>query len=239
MSFKEYFVLNGLSLSSLLNKEVQETHRLFDLFVNFINREKQHAYSTRAIIYRGPTTYAAAVNICIEVETDLLQLDMSKVSISPSYSSTPGIPGVYGDVSGVSGGVPAMAAQNYQDRRTDRSRGDKKNVRCFRCKKMGHVKKDCKVKLQDRQKQNQQVVRMSHQDEDVNIFSQFMNSQQEVNTKRQGRRFHIDIMADSGEELKALVDTGSTISSVSQVTARRLGLEPGYFEICIQQRQPI
>src|SRR6478735_1611556 len=34
------------SLSSLLNKEVQETHRLFDLFVNFINREKQHAYST-------------------------------------------------------------------------------------------------------------------------------------------------------------------------------------------------
>ncbi|KAG1323589.1 hypothetical protein G6F63_012928 [Rhizopus arrhizus] len=41
-----FFVLNGLSLSSLLNKEVQETHRLFDLFVNFINREKQHAYST-------------------------------------------------------------------------------------------------------------------------------------------------------------------------------------------------
>ena len=38
--------MNGLSLSSLLNKEVQETHRLFDLFVNFINREKQHAYST-------------------------------------------------------------------------------------------------------------------------------------------------------------------------------------------------
>ncbi|KAG0854626.1 hypothetical protein G6F15_013977 [Rhizopus arrhizus] len=78
----------------------------------------------RAIIYRGPTTYAAAVNICIEVETDLLEifgtysmktLDMSKVSISPSYSSTSGIPGVYGDVSGVSGGVPAMAVQNYQD----------------------------------------------------------------------------------------------------------------------------
>ncbi|KAG0730676.1 hypothetical protein G6F23_016059 [Rhizopus arrhizus] len=28
----------------------------------------------RAIIYRGPTTYAAAVNICIEVETDLLEI---------------------------------------------------------------------------------------------------------------------------------------------------------------------
>ncbi|KAG1391606.1 hypothetical protein G6F60_012482 [Rhizopus arrhizus] len=168
----------------------------------------------RAIIYGGPTMYAAAV------------------SISPTYSSTSGIPGVYGDVS-------AMAAQNYQDHRIDRSRGDKKDMRCFRSKKMGHMKKDCKVKLQDRQKQNQQVVCMSHQGEDVNIFSPFMNSQQEVNTKRQGRRFHIDIMADSGDELKALVDTGSTISSVSQVTARRLGLEPGYFEICIQQRQPI
>ncbi|KAG0804169.1 hypothetical protein G6F29_012631 [Rhizopus arrhizus] len=133
----------------------------------------------RAIIYRGPTMYAAAV------------------SISPTYSSTSGIPGVYGDVS-------AMAAQNYQDHRIDRSRGDKKDMRCFRCKKMGHMKKDCKVKLQDRQKQNQQVVCMSHQGEDVNIFSPFMNSQQEVNTKRQGRRFHIDIMADSGDELKAL-----------------------------------
>ncbi|KAG0761317.1 hypothetical protein G6F57_020494 [Rhizopus arrhizus] len=86
----------------------------------------------RAIIYRGPTMYAAAV------------------SISPTYSSTSGIPGVYGDVS-------AMAAQNYQDHRIDRSRGDKKDMRCFRCKKMGHMKKDCKVKLQDRQKQNQQV----------------------------------------------------------------------------------
>ena len=34
-----YYIEWALPLSSLLNKEIQETHRLFDLFVSFINGE--------------------------------------------------------------------------------------------------------------------------------------------------------------------------------------------------------
>ncbi|KAI9356464.1 hypothetical protein BD770DRAFT_107984 [Pilaira anomala] len=34
---------------------------------------------TRAIVYRGPETYADAVNICVEVETDLCNRNMDAV----------------------------------------------------------------------------------------------------------------------------------------------------------------
>ncbi|KAI9329892.1 hypothetical protein BD770DRAFT_51200 [Pilaira anomala] len=97
---------------------------------------------TRAIIYRGSTTYNSAVNIFIEVETDLLamQMDTTTKSLTTVYSQ---------------GGE----SSNYQmDRKKGFKRdngcksktkgsGNKKRT-CFRCKKQGHLRKDCKVKLQ-------------------------------------------------------------------------------------------
>lgn len=56
LQFIGYYLVNSLlyfNFELVLNKffciykEVQETHRLFDLFVNFINRETRHVYSTR------------------------------------------------------------------------------------------------------------------------------------------------------------------------------------------------
>lgn len=42
---------------------------------------------TRAIIYRGPTTYSEAVKICIEVEADLLRNMADTTAYSPAYIS--------------------------------------------------------------------------------------------------------------------------------------------------------
>ncbi|KAI8378263.1 hypothetical protein EDC96DRAFT_494103 [Choanephora cucurbitarum] len=84
---------------------------------------------TRAIIYRGPTTYTEAVNICIEVENDLIRNLGDKTSYTPAYANTPVTPPQEG------------VLQNFQKK--DVRDQKKSGVRCFKCKKVGHMKKDC------------------------------------------------------------------------------------------------
>ncbi|KAI9327332.1 hypothetical protein BD770DRAFT_449895, partial [Pilaira anomala] len=155
---------------------------------------------TRAIIYRGPTTYNAAVNICIEVETDLLamQMDTTTKSLTTVYFQ---------------GGESSNyeEKQNYQ---MDRKKGFKRDngyksktwgsgnekrdekKACFRCKKQGHLKKDCKVKLQGNYQQNSQVVETStsgnandqdysdygedDEENEMDIFGHFFSNNQDL-----------------------------------------------------------
>lgn len=189
---------------------------------------------TRAIIYRGPETYADAVNICVEVETDLCNgnMDATMKTYNPVYTTTPM------DI------AEEEVKQNYQEtyrkpkyNKQDRNKGAEQR-RCFRCKKKGHLKRDCKVRLND-SRQNHQVLKDDYQvesrnqdsdseEDDVNIFSHLIQNQQDTDKnilKASGLRFKVKIQVNDAYSQGALVDTGSTISSISEATANKLQLQ--------------
>ncbi|KAG1037867.1 hypothetical protein G6F43_012771 [Rhizopus delemar] len=180
---------------------------------------------TRAIIYRGPSSYAEAVNICIEVETDLLRNLAEKTSYNPPYTIAP-----------VSTNTE-VPTQNFQ--RKEAYGNKKTSVRCFRCKKLGHMKKDCrvtrdfgtkygkKVNAQDTGKNNRGAENKIYEDTDINIFSQFFqanNNAEKGGDSTESPRFKVEIDTEKGSQL-ALVDTGSTICSIVEETVQQLGLE--------------
>lgn len=144
----------------------------------------------KAIVYRGPKTYVQAVDICIEVETDFLtdQIDPTVKSLNESIQ------------------------QNYQSR-DNRYKGNKQKFgkgrdqgtekrTCFRCEKVGHLKKDCwmnKKKHNHHHNNNQELAEHTQQEEtpteeNINIFEHlFENNQQEQTTSHDQNRFKIPI----------------------------------------------
>ncbi|KAG1455474.1 hypothetical protein G6F57_015291 [Rhizopus arrhizus] len=188
---------------------------------------------TKAIIYRGPSTYGQAVNICIEVETDLLHLADTKVSYTPGYVNL--------NVRHTEREEKTTEIQNYQEKYNRGKLRDMRNIRCYKCQKMGHMKRDCRVKTTDRKgyydKQNQQDLESDnrevkaeeiYKEPDTNIFSQFFqsNNNAEIDEKRTTdvNRFKLTVSTGHGDE-SVLIDTGSTIGSISETVAASLGLE--------------
>ncbi|KAG0932504.1 hypothetical protein G6F64_011519 [Rhizopus arrhizus] len=164
---------------------------------------------TKAIIYRGPSTYGQAVNICIEVETDLLHLADTKVSYTPGYVNL--------NVRHTEREEKTTEIQNYQEKYNRGKLRDMRNIRCYKCQKMGHMKRDCRVKTTDRKgyydKQNQQDLESDnrevkaeeiYKEPDTNIFSQFFqsNNNAEIDEKRTTdvNRFKLTVSTGHGDE---------------------------------------
>ncbi|KAI9347919.1 hypothetical protein BD770DRAFT_349687, partial [Pilaira anomala] len=206
--------------------EVYSDRKLISYLKTAVNPEMK-----RAIIYRGPTTYSAAVDICIEVETDLAetQMDTSTKTLNPTYAPV-------GEASNM------KEKQNFQhsNQRGGYSRGFKNNARkdekrtCFRCKRPGHLKKDCKVKLPGSHQQNYQAVVKDDEDDqisddsDLDVFNHFFSNNQDLVKNNDmnaysGNRFKMMIKCGDQDQ-EVLVDTGSTTNTISEEAARRLNL---------------
>ncbi|OBZ81076.1 hypothetical protein A0J61_10874 [Choanephora cucurbitarum] len=135
----------------------------------------------RAIVYRGPTTYAAAVDICIEVETDFL------------YDNSDPIVKTLNEV----------VQQNYQskeksyngNKKYGKEKGKEKRT-CFHCKKVGHLKRDCWLikKQNDRHHNSQEVEDIAAQtaedmDDNINIFEHLLDNNQQEQADQPGRNW--------------------------------------------------
>ncbi|KAG1320309.1 hypothetical protein G6F62_011390 [Rhizopus arrhizus] len=204
--------------------EIYSERQLIGYFKTAVNPEM-----TRAIIYRGPTTYSEAVNICIEVESDLLIQAENKTTYSPRYP----------ELSTQEKEDKAMDIQNYQSKTNLRNPRDSRSIRCYKCNKKGHMKKDCRVKTGNQkryQNQNHQDIQTSkrevnnennYKESGINIFSQFLqannNAEVESTSDLRNRRFMIRVQTTQGEE-DVLIDTGSTMCSIAEEDAHRLDL---------------
>ncbi|KAG0738062.1 hypothetical protein G6F16_010624 [Rhizopus arrhizus] len=204
--------------------EMYSERQLIGYFKTAVNPEM-----TRAIIYRGPTTYSEAVNICIEVESDLLIQAENKTTYSPRYP----------ELSTQEKEDKAMDIQNYQSKSNLRNPCEVRSIRCYKCNKKGHMKKDCRIKTGNQkryQSQNNQDMQTSkrevnnennYKEPDINIFSQFLqannNAEIEDTSDLSNRRFMIRVQTTQGEE-DVLIDTGSTMCSIAEEDAHRLDL---------------
>ncbi|OBZ81291.1 hypothetical protein A0J61_10660, partial [Choanephora cucurbitarum] len=244
-AFRDYFAGGANTVEAAMNElkqlkqgnkkmvvfgqELREVARRAEIYANRMLigylKSAVNPEMTRAIIYRGPTTYTEAVNICIEVETDLIRNLSEKTSYTPAYATTLRVP------------YQEEVAQNFQKK--DVRDQKKSGVRYFRCKKIGHMKKDCwskrksgtggskKVTSQPLEPPTREVTNKIYEETDPNIFSQFFQANNNAETDgslKDGSRFKIYIETESGKQL-ALVDTGSTICSIAEHTVEELGLE--------------
>lgn len=137
--------------------------------------------------------------------------------------------------SGSGTGQATGEQQNYQQRTRGYSSNkpafDKSMIKCFFCKKMGHMKRDCKKRLAKEGKvysQNNQydIEPESELEEEIDIFEHFLNQQEiEVfNIRTNPNRFYVTVYYNLGEQQQVLIDTGSTISTISKKAAERINL---------------
>ena len=198
-------------------------------------RDRIRPELSEAVILGRAKTVEEAIDIATDYERDRLKRGLttsitriSSVVPSPTYAST-------------SSGASSVseAAQNYQ-----KASGKKEVRKCYRCKKTGHLKKDCKVKLKEHASNVQHVtegnmtlqretnVRTEPEYEEPNIFSHFIDcnnqgctpSTETQNTSNR-LRFYIPIKTAEGHETKAMVDTGSTTNTIREDTCEELGLQ--------------
>ncbi|KAI8635928.1 hypothetical protein BD408DRAFT_407557 [Parasitella parasitica] len=122
-----------------------------------------------------------------------------------------------------------------------RTENPNKNKKCHKCGKLGHIKRDCWSKGHRQNAQELQVKTDSRQpqqecdfeEEEEDIFSHIMvSNNQDVQDKtdqvftRGGERFKLKVLVKKTQvQQDVLVDTGSTVSTVSRLTVDRLGLE--------------
>lgn len=125
---------------------------------------------------------------------------------------------------------------------------------CFYCHKPGHLKVDCRKRKKDlnergtrsnykdrkgyKQNNSQQVDEQemevySQDSEELDVFAHFLNNSQEIRNEQESlmkghntnaKRIKMNISVED-QEVQALVDTGSTFSSIDQETRTKLGLE--------------
>jgi hypothetical protein len=137
-----------------------------------------------------------------------------------------------GGLSSPNSGEPHQ--QNYQQRQ--QLQQQKETRRCYYCDKPGHLKMDCRTKkANDRNKKTknkrqynnnqQQVNTQRHtkeEDEDINVFQQFLNHQESQDYNKHRFRKEIEV---NNRHVSALIDTGSSISTLTVTTVKELGLE--------------
>ncbi|KAG0736417.1 hypothetical protein G6F23_010961 [Rhizopus arrhizus] len=113
---------------------------------------------------------------------------------------------------------------NNNDKR-QQQRGESR--KCFNCNKIGHISKDCRSPKRHREnKTNQQTIHNDDKDEMDNIFDHLMQqNQQTTPTPVNTLQFSINATTKNNSiKQNCLIDTGSTLSSIRQSTATRLGL---------------
>ncbi|KAG1391146.1 hypothetical protein G6F60_012702 [Rhizopus arrhizus] len=113
---------------------------------------------------------------------------------------------------------------NSNDKR-QQQRGESR--KCFNCNKIGYISKDCRSPKRHREnKTNQQTIHNDDKDEMDNIFDHLMQqNQQTTPTPVNTLRFSINATTKNNSiNQNCLIDTRSTLSSIRQSTATRLGL---------------
>lgn len=176
-----------------------------------------------AVMYGRPKSMVEAIDIATDVERDLRGRNPR---VNPSLDQMQ--PTAYSDISSGSNSstYKGEVVQNYQAKTSDKTKDNKKKA-CFYCKKTGHWKKECRKRQNDlakkRLQQNTQT-KVTEQEE-PDFFSHIINRQEVKETKLQAHRFYTTIICKGKGEVKILVDTGSTISSITAEWAEKLGLE--------------
>ncbi|KAG1301530.1 hypothetical protein G6F64_011715 [Rhizopus arrhizus] len=187
-----------------------------------------------AVIFARARNLEEGINIATEIERELLRKNQvpDVSSLIPEVKSTIN----YGaSSSGSSSNLTTGEIQNYQQR--NGKKGRQENRSCHYCKKVGHLKKNCRKRLRDLQEQHGKTQHNNHQDvknteeedEEFDIFEQFVNQQdgiQEVvvQAEKNPRRFHYVVKQADGQGQQVLVDTGSTISTITRKKCVDLGL---------------
>ncbi|EIE91706.1 hypothetical protein RO3G_16417 [Rhizopus delemar RA 99-880] len=207
-------------------------------------KDRIHPELLKAIIYGGPSNLMELINIATEVEQALLK-SMGKSnngSLNAVYTPTSNTTtATYGSSSSRSHNTNTNnEQQNFQRqnngiKKQQRHHGNYNNDKrhqqgesrkCFNCNKVGHTSKDCKLPRRRRgNKTNQQTIRNDNDDEMISIFDHLMQqNQQTTPVPTNALRFSINITTRNDDNLQYLIDTGSTLSSIRQSTAKRLGL---------------
>ncbi|KAG1032135.1 hypothetical protein G6F25_011541 [Rhizopus arrhizus] len=144
----------------------------------------------------------------------------------------------------------SFGGNNYGDKANSRYKGNfgkgktenpNRNKKCHKCGKMGHIKRDCWSKGHKQNAQELQVKTDSTQpkrewdseEDGEDIFAHIMaNNNQDVKDDedqvftRGGERFKLNVLVKKAQvQQDLLVDTGSTVSTISRATVDRLGLE--------------
>ncbi|SAM02197.1 hypothetical protein [Absidia glauca] len=208
----------------MLRAQIYTPDLQLDYFKDRIRQELRNA-----VIYGRAKTIEDAIEIATEFERDLWKRSTPGDPL-PSFTSM--MPGGYGCSTGGSGtsGAVGEAQQNYQQRTGSKEATDqqpfKEKRRCYKCGNNGHLRKDCrKKKSSDTNQQNQQTATTTaaeKSDSEDDIFRHFLNQQDSASTTHQG--FYLDLIVN-GRHQQALLDTGSTISSISLAMATGLGLQ--------------
>ena len=202
----------------------------------------------QAVILRGATTLTEGIKIATEIERSLSRAKkttyMGPVQQYDQENTVEEQQNYQQEYKGKrhNGGKPRFGGYRRDNKKTE----GKDNRECYNCGKRGHIKRDCFAKkehkqnlqeLQEAQVQDEQKDRVQEKeelsdDEDIDIFAHLMhNNNQEVNEDQEarytkgGERFKIKATSMDGKRQDVLVDTGSTISTVSKATVARLGLQ--------------
>ncbi|CEP10898.1 hypothetical protein [Parasitella parasitica] len=146
------------------------------------------------------------------------------------------------------GGRPRFGGYRRDNKRTEDGDNRFKDMECYKCGKKGHIQRNCYVKREH--KQNQQDVQEEQvqceqqnkvqaveeeedisDEEDIDVFAHLLhNNNQDVKQDQEarhtmgGERFKIKATDEDGRKQDVLVDTGSTISTISKEAVMNLDL---------------
>ncbi|KAG1461513.1 hypothetical protein G6F56_005713 [Rhizopus delemar] len=199
----------------------------------------------QAVIYRGADTLEKGPAIASEIERSLKRAKQP-MGLGPLRSTAIGQPVKeqnyqqrYPNKSNFNG--QGSGGNNFGYKGRGRAENPHKDKKCHSCGKMGHIKRDCWSKKGHKQNAQELQVRADsrqpqqqgkgEEDED-DIFAHIMaNNNQDVKDQDQvytrgGDRFKLKVLVDQAQvQQDVLVDTGSTVSTISRATVDRLGLE--------------